>query len=184
MNSIEILYNILMNDDVVISINDNLNILLKIIPELKFEIGFEHKHPHHHLDVWDHTLLALSMSEKDFIIRLSLLLHDIGKPFCYTEIDDIRHFTNHQIVSEKITRDILKRLNFDDDLVETICYLVLSHDSLIRDSDIKNNIDIAIKLYKIQRCDALAHSPDKLEKRIKYLNKVKEKINSNKKVQE
>ena len=53
-------------------------------------IGFEHKHPHHHLDVWNHTLLALSYSPKDFDIRLVLLLHDIGKPHSYQD-EEIRH---------------------------------------------------------------------------------------------
>lgn len=184
MNNIEILYNILMSEDVVTNINNNLDILLEIVPELHNEIGFEHKHPHHHLDVWNHTLLALSNSKKDFIVRLALLFHDIGKPFSYTEEHDIRHFNGHQIVSEKITREILKRLNFDNDLIGTISYLVLSHDTPIKDSDLKNNIDISIKLYEIQRCDALAHNPEKLEKRINYLNKVREKIKSYKKVQD
>lgn len=45
------IYNILMNDDIAQSINDNLDYLLKVIPELKFMVGFEHKHPRHHLDV-------------------------------------------------------------------------------------------------------------------------------------
>lgn len=51
MNNYEFLYNILMTEDPVKSIKSNLNELLKLIPELKFEIGFEHRHPHHYLDV-------------------------------------------------------------------------------------------------------------------------------------
>ena len=46
---------ILMEDDIVKSINNNLEELLLLIPEIKYMIGFEHKHPHHHLDVWEHT---------------------------------------------------------------------------------------------------------------------------------
>ena len=79
----EKLYDILLCDDVVGAINDNLEYILKIIPELKDMIGFEHRHPHHHLDVWNHTLLAISYSPKVFDVRLVLLLHDIGKPHCY-----------------------------------------------------------------------------------------------------
>ena len=48
-------------------------------------IGFDHKHPHHHLDVFNHTLYALSLSKKDFSIRMALLFHDISKPYCYVE---------------------------------------------------------------------------------------------------
>ena len=65
---------ILLSDNIIESINNNIDYLLKIIPEIKDMIGFDHKHPHHHLDVWNHTLLALSLSPKDFDIRLSLLL--------------------------------------------------------------------------------------------------------------
>ena len=67
MKDIEFIYNVLMSDDVENTIKENQEELLKIIPELKDEIGFDHKHPHHHLDVWNHTLLALSMSIKDLI---------------------------------------------------------------------------------------------------------------------
>ena len=68
------LFKILMSDDVVDSINNNLYELLLIIPELEDVIGFPHNHPHHHLDVWNHTLLALSLSEKDFDIFLEYFL--------------------------------------------------------------------------------------------------------------
>ena len=68
---------ILLSDDVVKSIKENLKYLEEIIPEIKCMYGFEQHHPHHHLDVWNHTLLALSLSKKDFDVRLCLLLHDI-----------------------------------------------------------------------------------------------------------
>lgn len=57
----EKIYNILMSDNIVQSINNNLNYLFNIIPELKYMVGFEHKHHHHHLDVWNHTLYVLSL---------------------------------------------------------------------------------------------------------------------------
>ena len=93
---------ILSEDDVVTSINNNMDYLLYVIPEINNMIGFDHKHPHHHLDVWDHTLLALSLSKNDFDVRLVLLLHDIGKPFSYQE-GEVRHFKNHPMVSAKMS---------------------------------------------------------------------------------
>lgn len=170
------LYNILMQDDIESSIINNLEELLTIIPELKYTINFEHKHPHHHLDVWKHTLLALNLSEKDFDIRLSLLLHDIGKPWSYEE-GEIRHFPNHPLVSSNISRNILTRLNYDDNYIDYICYLIRHHDSPITKEQIINNYDLVLKLYKIQTCDALAHHPDHLKKRKQYLIKTLIKIN-------
>ena len=166
---------ILLSEDVVSSVTNNLDYLLNIMPEIKSMIGFEHKHPHHHLDVWNHTLLALSLSYNDFDVRLSLLLHDIGKPFSYQE-GAIRHFKNHPKISAEISRNILTRLNYDENYIKYICYLIENHDTPINEKQILDNYDLCIKLYEIQRCDALAHHPDKLERRKEYLNKIKEKI--------
>ena len=100
------LYNILTSDNIEISIKENLDYLLEIMPELKDMIGFPHNHPHHHLDVWNHTLFALSISQNDFDIRLSLLLHDIGKPHSYQD-GEIRHFKGHPEVSSKMSKVLL-----------------------------------------------------------------------------
>ena len=169
------LYDILLAEDVVLAIKNNMDYLLDIIPELKYMMGFDHKHPHHHLDVWNHTLYALSLSKRDFDVRFALLLHDIGKPFSYQE-GDVRHFKNHPEVSMKMTEEILKRLGFNRNYIEKICYLVKNHDNPITDDQINDDYDLVLKLYDVQYCDALAHHPDKLEKRKKYLDCIKKKI--------
>jgi len=171
------LYKILMDKDVISSVNNNLNYLIELIPEIKYMMGFEHKHPHHHLDVWNHTLYALSLSEEDFEIRLCLLLHDIGKPFSYQE-GEIRHFNNHTIVSKEMSEKILKRIGFEDEFIKEVCYLIKMHDTPLNDKKIEENPNLAYKRYLIQYCDAMAHNPDKLEKREQYLIKIKEKLDN------
>ncbi len=166
------LEDILLSDDIVNEINNNMDYLLKIIPEIKSMIGFEHKHPHHHLDVWNHTLLALSLSEKDYDVRLTLLLHDIGKPYSYQD-EEVRHFRNHAIVSSNISYIILNRLGYDSNYINYICSLIKLHDTKISYEQIQNNYEFCKTLYEIQRCDALAHHPDKLNKRKEYLKNIK-----------
>lgn len=166
---------ILLAEDVVCSINENIYYLIEKIPEIESMMGFEHNHPHHHLDVWNHTLLALSLSEKDFDIRLCLLLHDIGKPFSYQD-EEVRHFRNHAEVSSNISRVILNRLGYDEEYINYMCCLIENHDTKIEDEDIKDNYELCLKLYKIQKCDALAHNPDKLEKRKIYLDEIDKKL--------
>ena len=170
-----VLEKILLADNVVDSINNNMEYLLLVIPEIQSMIGFEHKHPHHHLDVWNHTLLAISLSKKDYDVRLCLLLHDIGKPYSYQD-GDTRHFKNHSKVSSEISKVILKRLGYDDDYISYICYLINNHDTPISDEQINNNYDLCLKLLEIQRCDALAHNPEKLDKRKKYISEVEKKL--------
>lgn len=171
----DILYNILIQNNVIGAINENLDVLLDLIPEIKDMMGFSHNHPHHHLDVWNHTLLALSYSSNDFTVRVVLLLHDIGKPHSYQD-GDVRHFNGHPLVSSKMSEVILERLGFSNDEIIKLCYLIREHDSLITDSEINNDIDIARVKFNVQCCDALAHNPLKLEKRIKYLLDVNEKL--------
>lgn len=166
---------ILLSNNVVDEIEDNLDTILDYIPELYFEIGFDQKHPHHHLDVWNHTLYALSLSDIDSDIRMALLFHDIGKPFSYQE-GDIRHFKGHAKKSSEIAKVILKRLNYKDEKINYICSLIENHDSPITLDLINRDIEFAKALYKIQYCDALAHHPDKLEIRKQYLKNTKEKI--------
>ena len=172
----EQLYDILMSSDVVNSICNNLDTLLELIPELNDMIGFEHNHPHHHLDVWEHTLLALSLSPNEFKIRLILLLHDIGKPHCFQDME-IRHFKGHPKKSSIIAYQILTRLEFDSNEKDEICFLINYHDTLISKKLITSNITIAKLLFKIQFCDAMAHNPTKLEKRKRYLLDINDKIN-------
>lgn len=173
------LYNILMNDDVIQSIKDNFDYLVGIIPEIKYMVGFPHNHPQHHLDVWNHTLLALSLSEKDFDIRLCLLLHDIGKPLSYQD-EEVRHFRNHAKVSANMSKEILYRLGFDEEYINYMVYLILHHDTKISDEQICSDYDLCLKLLKVQKADAFAHYPDKLDKRKEYFKIMEDKLSSKK----
>lgn len=169
------LYEILMVDDVVDSINSNIDVLFDMIPELEYMIGFQHNHPHHHLDVWNHTLLALSLSKQDFDTRVVLLLHDIGKPFSYQD-DEVRHFHGHAEVSSNMSVGILNRLGFNSEEVDELTYLIKEHDTEITKEDIDTNLDLCIKRFGIQFCDALAHNPTKLKKRIEYLVRLSKEL--------
>lgn len=173
----ELLIDILSSEDITESILYNQSILLKIIPELKDMINFPHNHPHHHLDVWNHTLLALSYSNNDFEERLVLLLHDIGKPHSYQD-KEVRHFHGHAEKSAEMAKTILRRLNFEEEEINEYCYLIKMHDTEITDEEIKENFELMKLRYHIQYADTYAHNPLYLEKRIKYLEKIENKLNS------
>lgn len=153
------------------------NMLFTIIPELKDCNGFDHKHPHHCYDVWEHTKEAIRKSKPDLQIRLALLLHDIGKPHSYQEYGEIRHFYDHPQKSAEMSREILTRLGYSEKEVEEICYLVKNHDYIINVNKVnENNMELTKKLLHIQYCDAYAHHPQHIEKRIKKLDEIKKKL--------
>lgn len=99
-----------------------------VLPELDVCMKTAQNHKHHCMDVGKHILCSLNYAPADKILRLALLLHDIGKPDTIT-VDEkgITHFYGHPKVSAQKARDILKRLRFDNDTIHVVCSLVEYH---------------------------------------------------------
>ena len=169
MDNKEFIIELLTQNDAVSEIRKKMNQLLSVIPELIITIGFEHCHPHHHLNVWEHSLLALSFSENHFITRLALLLHDIGKPLCYQQDGEFRHYHGHAEKSAVIAKAVLERLGFEKDIVETVTEIVRRHDTPITGDDIISSPILSREIFEVQRCDAMAHNPVYNQKRLTYI---------------
>ena len=168
------LESILTSENIEEEIRYNEDYIFSLIQELKYEVGFEQKHPHHSFDVWNHTIEALKHIESNFELRLIVLLHDIGKPFSYRDGEDgVRHFKGHAKKSREISEGILTRLNIEPK--EEILYVIENHDTPIDTNTIKNR-ELEIKRLKVQYADAYAHSPSTIQKRILRLNAIKELI--------
>lgn len=168
-----IIERILKDDNVVMAINNNIETVLDYIPEIKHMKGYKEKDSN--LDLWNHTLLTLFNSDEDIEVRLALLLHDIGKPFSYKK-NKVLEDRPHEEVSAEMSSHILKRLGYEDEKIKRITYLVANHNTRIEDNLILDNIRLAIKLYKVQYCNILAHSQNKQEKGKKYLTRIKQRI--------
>ena len=141
--------------------------LFRIIPELKSMVGVEQYNRHHVFDLWEHSLIAMINTPNDAILRMTLLLHDIGKLSTFT-LDDSGegHFYGHPKVSCDISREILNRLKFDNKTKETILLLIENHDAPFMCTKRmvkrmlgkigKENFEI---LLNIRFADAAAHNP-------------------------
>lgn len=110
------------------------DVVREIIPELGRCMGFQQNNPNHIYDVWQHTLMAMRNAPNNKYVRLTLLLHDIGKPLCYQE-DEIYvgHFPGHGKISAKIAEEVLTRLRLDTKTVKCITLLVKNHDRVIEE---------------------------------------------------
>ena len=131
-----------------------LNILLEykevfsfIIPSLSDTIDFDQKNKYHLNDVYTHSAYVVSYCKNDYITRVAALLHDVGKPNCFT-IDEsgYGHFYGHPLESYHLAKDVLKDLKFSNKEIEEILFLVRYHD------------DVAVTKKQIKRM--LAKTPD------------------------
>ncbi|MBV8150159.1 MAG: HD domain-containing protein [Candidatus Eremiobacteraeota bacterium] len=78
----------------------------------------------HRFDVWRHALATVDATPAgDPILRLAALLHDIGK----SRTKDGPHFYRHEIVGEAMAGEMLARLRFSNEAIETIQSLVRHH---------------------------------------------------------
>lgn len=149
-------------------LREYVDVIGVFMPELVTCVGFEQNTKYHCYDVFEHTLHALELCENDDLLtRLGILLHDIGKPLCYTEDEKGGHFKGHAPVGVQITEDLLWRLRFDGNTVHRLKLLVEWHDLpiLAEKRSVKRLLqrlceEDILRLLEIKRCDRLAHAED------------------------
>ena len=96
-----------------------------ILPEFDQAMDTPQNHPHHKYNVGEHTLAALIQTEPDRILRLSVLLHDIGKPSTLsTDEKGVNHFYGHASVGAQMAEKILKRQRGDNDSISQLSKVV------------------------------------------------------------
>lgn len=103
-------------------------LLAVFAPELDAMKGVE-QGGYHHLDVWDHTLLAVrNAGAGDLTLSLATLLHDLGKPATRSiDAKGAARFFQHETVGAQMARELLDRLRFSHDAIEPVALLVKNH---------------------------------------------------------
>ncbi|MBR5234475.1 MAG: HD domain-containing protein [Clostridia bacterium] len=131
------------------------------IPELKLEFDFKQYGKKHAYDVWMHTVHTVNNIEANPVLRLTMLLHDTGKIATHA-IDENGNstFKNHAAVGGVIAENILRRLKFSKEYINTVSYLVSIHDKEVPETRIQVKEYIRelgeknfIRLMKIRRAD-------------------------------
>ena len=136
-------------------------------PEVLDMVGFPQRNRHHCYDVWEHTLHALAQVSPELELRLTMLLHDIGKPGCCTiDASGCGHFKGHPARSAVLAEEMLRRLRTDNATRETVVRLVAWHDRNIPRT--RPGVASALRqlgetdlrrLLRIKRADNLAQDP-------------------------
>lgn len=92
-----------------------LGLLDIVLPELSECVGVKQEKKHHKWDVFHHSIYTCDNVEPDLVLRLSGLLHDIGKPATKKVIKGKGiTFHKHEVAGAKIARKLLTRLGYDN----------------------------------------------------------------------
>ena len=110
-------------------LRDYEEVITFLIPCLKPEVGYDQENPHHLYTVWEHTVRTVENIPPDPVLRMTMLLHDCGKPFSRTtDAKGIGHYAGHHVISAKLAEETLDRLRFDRASRDRILRLVEAHD--------------------------------------------------------
>ncbi len=105
-------------------------VFTEFMPQLAPMVGCEQHNPYHLYDVWTHTAHAVAAIQPDEQLRLTMLLHDAGKPATFTRGEDsVGHFYGHPAVSEQLAREVLHALKSDNATLEEVTTLIRYHDA-------------------------------------------------------
>ena len=137
-------------------------------PEILPMVGFDQQNYHHIYDVWEHSLHAVEQVPPVAELRCAALLHDIGKPHCFT-IDEngLGHFYGHAAISKERADAMLRRLKCSNETRERIVRLVDWHDRNIPRTE--KSVGRALRilgeeelrlLILLKRADNLSQAPE------------------------
>ena len=154
-----------------------------ILPEFDACMDTPQNNPHHCWSVGEHTLRALPFVEPDKVLRLAVLLHDIGKPPVRTTDErGIDHFYSHAQKGAEMAGGILRRLKFDNDTRKRVSRLVQVHDDLqiaaaqrsVRRAVYRIGADLFPDYLKVRRADIMAQNPDVRQEKLNELARIEE----------
>lgn len=110
-------------------LNEYRDVFAVLIPEIRPCFDFDQHTIHHKYDVYRHITHAVGKIAAEPLLRVTMLLHDIGKPLVMTQdADGTRHFKGHQQASVELSGHILRRLRFPKAFTEDCLTLIMYHD--------------------------------------------------------
>lgn len=159
------------------------DVICQFWPQLGPLVTLEQHNPWHCWGGWEHTIHALEGAPADVTLRLTMLLHDIGKPPCHsTDENGIDHFYGHPAVSAQLADQMLRTLKFDNRTRERVVLLVERHDAqlpprlqVIRRWLNRLGPETFFQLLEVKQADSMGQAPEKVKDRLAELDEIKAK---------
>lgn len=117
----------------------NTRLLHMMLPELAMQIDYDQDSPYHQLDLWQHTLKTVALTDRDITLRWAALLHDIGKPYAAAKNrKGYTNYTHHDVIGAEMIAKIGPYLKWPKARTTAIADLIRHHlapDSPLHDAD-------------------------------------------------
>ncbi|GAG12501.1 unnamed protein product, partial [marine sediment metagenome] len=158
-------------------------LLNKILPEL-LEGYRKRQNNYHKYTIYRHTMETVDSVERDPVLRLSALFHDIAKPRVRRKIKGRWRFFGHTKVSAELTREIMIRLKFSNERIAQVTDLVTNHmfdykkelgDRAMRRFIRRVGADNVDNLISLRKADDLAHGRGRIDE--SQIEEFKNRIN-------
>ena len=152
-----------------------LGLMKWVIPEvLELRGVSQQPNPVRSKDVYAHVLRVVERSSPRLACRWSALLHDIAKPRTRSVENGKVHFFGHEDLGAQMAYDILKRLHFDKDFIESVSRIVRLHmranayeanwtDGAVRRLMLESGPDLP-DLLDLSRADITSYRADKVSR--------------------
>ena len=152
------------------------------LPEFDTMMKTPQNTPHHMFSVGEHTIRSMEYIAPDPVLRLTMLLHDAGKPAMRTTDETGRdHFYGHPEKSAGIADEVLRRLKFDNDTRRRVVQLVRFHDdrpplteAAVRKAIVKCGEDAFPAMFLVREADTKAQSEYYREQKLRYIQDFRE----------
>lgn len=143
-----------------------------VLPEFDACMKCEQNDALYEGNVGEHILHALLKVDNDKVLRLTMLFHDFGKPLTYSRTEEgVTRFFGHPDISSELSREIMRRLKFDNDTTDKVKKLTAVHDLFIKNAPnrvrrclSKVSKELFPYFLKVRKANILAWKKDAQEK--------------------
>jgi putative nucleotidyltransferase with HDIG domain len=175
-----------------IELLDQSGLLEQFMPDASQMKGVEQKKEFHHKDVFYHTMEVLdniAQRSDTLELRLAAFFHDIAKPRTKRFVEGTGWtFHGHEVVGERMTKAILKKLKYSGEITNKVAKLVRLHlrpmaliSDEVTDSAIRRLLFLSGEnfddLMTLCRADITSKNPVRVKRYLKNYDYLLEKIN-------
>lgn len=150
-------------------------VMFALMPPLQALAGMVQSPQYHCFDGYRHTARAVAEAPPVFLLRFTMLLHDIGKPLCD---DQEKQFYGHDKAGAELANLLLHDLRCKTELRHQIVQLIRLHQlplpferAALRRLVAKHGEALLRDLAAVQRADAAAHTIDYATRKLADLDR-------------